>query len=252
MKTINGNQTKAKVKAGTSAAVVKPETPKSRRLEVVTKPGVTMDKAVTDMAAAGLAANAGLVVKFSQAEHGELSLNDMVTSLRETGNAVNGGDLKAAEQMLSAQAVSLNSIFAELARRAAVNMGEYMDATERYMRLALKAQGQCRATLETLAAIKNPPVVFAKQANISNGPQQVNNGVMSGPRTDSASSTRTHAQAHGETGNEQTKLLEGTQHGGTVLDAGATAAATGGNPELEAVGAVHRAEEPRRQRQGKS
>ena len=43
------------------------------------------------------------------------------------------------------------------------------------MRLALKAQGQCRATLETLATIKNPPVVFARQANIAQGPQQVNN-----------------------------------------------------------------------------
>jgi hypothetical protein len=44
------------------------------------------------------------------------------------------------------------------------------------MRLALKAQSQCRATLETLATVKNPPVLFAKQANIANGPQQVNNG----------------------------------------------------------------------------
>ena len=42
------------------------------------------------------------------------------------------------------------------------------------MRLSLKAQGQCRATLETLAVIKNPPV-FAHQANIAHGPQQVNN-----------------------------------------------------------------------------
>ena len=32
-------------------------------------------------------------------------------------------------------------------------------------------------TLETLATIKNPPVVFARQANINNGgQQQVNNG----------------------------------------------------------------------------
>jgi hypothetical protein len=225
-----------KKKTALAKEPAKPETPKSRRLELVTQPGVTMDKAVTDMAAAGLAANAGLVVKFSQAEHGELSLTDMVTSLRENGAAVNSGDLKAAEQMLSAQAVSLNSIFAELARRAAVNMGEYMDAAERYMRLALKAQGQCRATLETLATIKNPPVVFAKQANISNGPQQVNNGILSGPKGDQGATP-----AHGETGNAQTKLLEGTQHGGTVLDLGATAKAKGGHSELEAVGAVHRA-----------
>jgi hypothetical protein len=46
---------------------------------------------------------------------------------------------------------------------------------ENYMRMAMRAQNQCRMTLETLATIKNPPVVFAKQANINNGGQkQVN------------------------------------------------------------------------------
>ena len=89
-----------------------------------------------------------------------------------------------AETTLTAQAATLDAIFNEMARRAALNMGEYLDATERYMRLALKAQGQCRATLETLAAIKNPPVIFAKQANIAHGPQQVNNdGFPSSTRT---------------------------------------------------------------------
>jgi hypothetical protein len=45
------------------------------------------------------------------------------------------------------------------------------------MRLALKAQRQCRATIETLVMAKNPaPVTFVKQANVAHGPQQVNNG----------------------------------------------------------------------------
>ena len=44
-------------------------------------------------------------------------------------------------------------------------MNEHLPAAETYMRLALKAQSQCRATLETLANIKNPPTVFARQAN---------------------------------------------------------------------------------------
>jgi hypothetical protein len=48
------------------------------------------------------------------------------------------------------------------------------------MRYGLRAQAQCRATLETLAAIKNPPTVFARQANIANGPQQVNNTALLG------------------------------------------------------------------------
>ena len=46
------------------------------------------------------------------------------------------------------------------------------------LRSDLKAQAQCRATLEALAEIKNPhPVAFVKQANISSGHQQVNNGM---------------------------------------------------------------------------
>jgi hypothetical protein len=53
-----------------------------------------------------------------------------------------------------------------------------MAACETYLRLALKAQSQCRATLETLAMIKNPrPLAFVKHANIAAGPQQVNNAM---------------------------------------------------------------------------
>jgi hypothetical protein len=243
MKTIKGNQTKAKAKAGTTAAVVKPETPKSRLLKMVIPQGVTLDRANADMATQGLVTNAGLVTTFSRWELSELSLTDMVASLKESGTAVNNGDLKGAEQMLNAQAVSLNSIFAELARRSALQVGQHMEAMERYMRLALKAQGQCRATLETLAAIKNPPVVFARQANISSGPQQVNNGVSS----DARSNTHAPAQACGEIENQQTKLLEGTKHGGTALDPGTTRAAARGHQELETVGAIHRPQKRRRQ-----
>jgi hypothetical protein len=67
-----------------------------------------------------------------------------------------------------------------MARRAASNMGQYRDSMEVYMKLALKAQSQCRTTLQTLAEIKNPqPVAFVKQANIAHGPQQINNGTPS-------------------------------------------------------------------------
>lgn len=244
---MKNNQPKSK-KPSTAVATTPPP-PKSKALQVDVPQGdtTTRDRLMTNVVAQGLAANAATAIGFSAATFGELSLTDMVASLKEQGGRINTNDMAGAEQLLSAQALALNSIFGELSRRAALNMGEYMDATERYLRLALKAQGQCRATLETLAAIKNPPVVFAKQANISNGPQQVNNGT-TGPGF--ATSTRTPAPAHEETGNQQTKLLEETQHGGTVLDAGATGAAAGRHPELEAVGALHRSQEPRRQKQG--
>ncbi len=85
------------------------------------------------------------------------------------------GDMHRAESMLLAQAQTLNSVFNSLARTA--KKQEYAKPFEMYLRLAFKAQSQCRATLETLSNIKNLPVVFAKQANIANRPQQINNGV---------------------------------------------------------------------------
>jgi hypothetical protein len=101
-------------------------------------------------------------------------------------------------------------------------MGEYMQAAETYMRLALKAQAQCRATLETLGSIKNPPVIYARQANIANGPQQVNNGCAAPRASEPASSPN--------------ELLE-TEHG-KRLEPGTTGAAISGDPALEALGAI--------------
>ena len=69
--------------------------------------------------------------------------------------------------MLAIQAHTLDTIFNELARRSSSNMTEgYGEAAERYMRLALKAQSQCRTTIETLSEMKNPtPVAFVEQAD---------------------------------------------------------------------------------------
>ena len=75
--------------------------------------------------------------------------------------------------MLIGQATALETLFSCLAARAMTC--DQIPGFEMNMRMALRAQNQCRATLETLAAIKNPPVVFAKQANIAHGHQQVNN-----------------------------------------------------------------------------
>lgn len=86
---------------------------------------------------------------------------------------VNNGNMKRPEAMLLAQAHTLDELFNNLARQA--HSKDSLTQLEALLRLALKAQTQCRATLETLAAIKNPPVIFAKQANIANGHQQINN-----------------------------------------------------------------------------
>ncbi len=149
--------------------------PKSRTLTVPGHGDVSRDRAIALIATSPSTTAATLSVDYSRATFGELSLTDTMAVLSETLKAVRQGSLAEVENILMAQAVALNSIFTDLSVRAA--RAEYVDGMERYLRLGLKAQGQCRATLETLAAIKNPPLVVTRQANISNGPQQVNNGV---------------------------------------------------------------------------
>ena len=182
----------------------------------------------------GLASNAVMLRSFSATVLGDIGITEAMKALRSTVKAVNGGDLSVAETILVGQASALNVMFAELARRAAANMGTHLPATEAYMRLALKAQAQCRATLETLAAIKNPPVVFAKQANINNGgQQQVNNGPAPDCRPIRAGA---HAE---ETDSQRSELLEASN--GQGLDTRATGAAGGADQDLAPVGAITRA-----------
>jgi hypothetical protein len=162
------------------------------------------------MVVAGLAANAVTAVKFSTSSFGEVDLTECLNALVDSTKAVNNGDLGAAEALLAAQAITLNTIFTNLAHRAHLNQGEYLDAAERYMRLALKAQGQCRATLETLAAIKNPPTLFAHQANIAHGPQQVNNNVTLARAENQGNLPNELMEAHGERLDVRKAIATGT------------------------------------------
>ncbi len=156
-------------------------------------------------------------------------VNALAAELGRQVEAVNGGDLRRAEGMLIAQAHTLDGIFTSLARRATNQ--EYLKQWDTYMRMAMKAQNQCRMTLETLAAIKNPPVVYARQANINNGgQQQVNNGT---------APNSTPASAHaGENAFEPNELSGGSHE--LLADTRASTATGGAHQDVEAVGAVNR------------
>ena len=162
------------------------------------KPNQTPEAALAEIAVAGLVVNALTTREWSPLWLGDVDLTACLAALKESTRRANQGDLAEAEALLLAQAVTLNAIFAALVSRAQANMGQYLDAADRYMRLALKAQSQCRATLETLAVIKNPPTVFARQANIAHGPQQVNNGVPRARADDSESAPSKLLEAYGE------------------------------------------------------
>ena len=83
-------------------------------------------------------------------------LGDHIDALTDVCAETSVGDLSAASKMLTAQAVTLNTLFTQLAARAQANMGEHFPAAETYMRLAFKAQAQSRATLEALIKMHQP------------------------------------------------------------------------------------------------
>lgn len=178
-------------------------------------------------------ASASVIFQHAQQQVGEFSITDTMFMLQKHSKAVNAGDLNHAEAMLSAQAIALNTLFGALSQRFAMNMGTNMEAMEAYLKLALRAQNQCRATLETLATIKNPPVVFAKQANIAHGHQQVNNGA-------AVPVSRVRGMKR-----SQTKLLE-TEHG-ERLDTGTTTTAGGSDPAMATVEVLDRPKKRRGQ-----
>lgn len=130
-----------------------------------------------------------LLETFTKDTLGELSLAALVKSVAEGMEEVSTGNLKRAEAMLYGQALALQAMFLNLSRRAVKQ--EYLKQWEAYMRMSLKAQNQCRMTLETLALLKNPPVVIAKPANINNGgKQQVNNGAPPSPAAPAAAADK--------------------------------------------------------------
>ncbi len=136
----------------------------------------TMERIEAEFAQSTVSLNAQTVRLFARGTAGVVDLTESLALLQTKTEQVHSGDLSGPEAILVAQAVALDVIFNEMARRAALNIGEHLQATDTYMRLAMRAQGQCRATLQTLGELKNPrQVAFVKQANIAHGHQQVNN-----------------------------------------------------------------------------
>ena len=204
-------------------------------LALTGQPGKTQEETVAE-AMLGPTVNAGLTIKRITARDGtwsnvNASVTSLVQALSAQSNVVKSGDLGRAEEMLLAQAHTLDALFHSMVGRSIENsQAGNLDASETYMRLALRTQSQSRATLETLSVVKNPPAVaFVKQANIANGPQQVNNG--HGPTP-----SEPVARARGNS-NSRNRVLE--QQDGERLDPGASQASVGAHPPLETLGALN-------------
>lgn len=152
--------------------------PKRYRLEV---PDLPQDEQHAGGVAVTASMNAAAVMEPLQKNlmGGKATFGGLLAGTNEEIERVQAGDLTGIEAMLIGQALSLQTMYASLTRKA-VNQ-DYLANYQAHMNLALKAQAQSRATLQTLIELKHPrnPPTFIKQANVSHGPQQVNNGIPS-------------------------------------------------------------------------
>ena len=196
-----------------------PPDPNALRVEV--QPDDNRSEKLAAMATAGAFTAATMHIYAGAGE--ALGVTELLAAMRKAGDETVAGDMGRFERVLTHQFLTLDALFNNLAQRS--GRQDSFKGIEVLMRLALKAQAQARATAETLALIKNP-MPYIRQANIANGPQQVNNGSFQ-------NSTRTRASA-AKTQTPPNELLE-HQHGNT-LDIGAQAAAGRANKKLETVG----------------
>ena len=168
-------------------------------------------------------------------EFPEPNLQELVNALSGYVTMAADGDLARPEAMLVTQAHTLDLLFNKLTRQAAANIGHYPDTVAIYLKLALRAQSQCRAVAETLHEMKHPrAVAFFQQANIANGPQQVNNGSPFPPEGSRA----------GENQTTPNRLIEDNTGNGNHLDCRATQSATPGDTQMATLGEIDRTKVP--------
>lgn len=157
-----------------------------------------------------------------------ISLEHTKKLLEDTYKQVKSGDLTIAEEMLTSQAFALNVAFSSLAIRA--TRQHDVTTIQMFLQLALKAQNQCRATLDSLRELKQPSgTQFIKQANIAQN-QQINHGLNPVKNL-----------------NTQNELLEESNE---RMDRGEETQAKRVNPTMEAVGAINRTKDTRGKSKG--
>ncbi|MDR3429987.1 hypothetical protein [Silvimonas sp.] len=200
---------------------------KAKQHMVASFPESTEEAKATARLALRPSANAAAVVQEYAKPFGDQSIGALAEAIAASNTALADGDMKQVEAMLMGQAQALQAMFMNFSRRALKQ--EYQKNLESFFGMALKAQNQCRMTLQTLGEVKNPRLaVFAGQANVTSGPQQVINGAAP-------------SRAREENANLTNELLE--QDHGERLDTRAPGTASGVNQAMETVGEKHRAKD---------
>lgn len=158
-----------------------PEEPESKdRLEVPKTPDKTDSEAMAELRLSPLlrasVLASGWAAPLIKAPPGtQVEDADALPIVEAAARSVGAGDLAHASQVLVAHTFILDAAFTEMLRRAGAgaNGGDNRDAFESYMKLALKAQSNCRATIEALARLHQPREQVVRHVHVYEGGQAV-------------------------------------------------------------------------------
>ncbi|MEP2735351.1 MAG: hypothetical protein ABJP34_03555 [Erythrobacter sp.] len=145
-------------------------------LEIASEPGEKQAKTLARVSLAPGVRHAQAATAFASRLFGkdcQPSIMDSTEALADMLKEAEAGGKSTSSRMLAAQAVVLDTLFTNLAARSHDNMGQYLDASERYMRLALRAQSNCRATLEALGKLHQPREQTVKHVQVNEGGQAI-------------------------------------------------------------------------------
>ena len=206
------------------------DVPENRHLQIHKLPGEDEKEALARTVLRPDVQASLTIAQMCNGAFADVGITELTNALEKYTKQAKDGDLERADDILVAQAHTLDALFHQLVRRSIMNMGEYMEAAEKYMKLALRAQSQCKGTLEALAELKKPP--FIKQTNIAHGPQQVN------------IHTPKNKEQLAKNQKPPNELLEKKEHEPDKrLDGGTPKEAVGVDQEMEAVGEIDRAKD---------
>lgn len=201
--------------------------PAEKQKEMETVPGELV-------ATSPWACAAGVVEAFGQFAGSDLDISRMGDAIIDGMKAIKAGDLSLIEQMLYGQALALQAVFTNSARKAKVETNLKLYQT--HMGWALKAQAQSRATLQALVELKQPKsAVFVKQQNVGAQQQIVGGDIHNGESS----------RAEKPAASNKLNALE-YQHG-EYLDTGKASAPSATHTHLATVGTVHRTKIRQRQ-----
>ncbi len=197
-------------------------------IQIRGKPGESEREVFARASLSPLMKAAGAIHEYT-ISNAEYELSDLIVVLdNQVSKTLGGENLEVAQRILAGQAHTLDAIFNKLAIEASRSFEKNHAFVEVYLKFALRAQSQSRATLLAISEIKNPRQVnVVNQSNISAGHQQVNNYL-------------------GESEKTPNELLEWNHE---RVEYGAPPTASGKHSTVEAVGTVKRANHRARQTQ---